>query len=137
MEVVKENGILVTDSDSVLSIWQSEFRKLYNLDVTENFDHSFYKLVTHSLKCKQELMNDPMYISESILNMNISISEVTRVVKKAKSGKAVGVDKMPYEILKHKNIEQLLKMFFQLCFDTGRIPTHWSKAVIVPIPKSV
>ena len=136
MEVIKENGILVTDSDSVLSIWQSEFRKLYNLDVTENFDHSFYKLVTHSLKCKQELMNDPMYISESILNMNISISEVTRLVKKAKSGKAVGVDKIPYEILKHKNIEQLLKMFFLLCFDTGKIPAQWSKAVIVPIAKS-
>ena len=77
MEVVKENGNLETDSDSVLSIWQTVFRKLYNLDVTENFGHSFYKLVTHSLKCKEELMNDPMYISKSILNMNISISEVT------------------------------------------------------------
>ena len=27
-------------------------------------------------------------------------------------------------------------MFFQLCFDTGKIPAQQSKAVIVPIPKS-
>ena len=27
-------------------------------------------------------------------------------------------------------------MFFQLCFDTGKIPAQWPKAVIVSIPKS-
>ena len=40
------------------------------------------------------------------------------------------------KFLKHNSLGQILSEFFQLCFDSGRIPSVWTKAVIVPIPKS-
>ena len=78
------------------------------------------------------LMTDPTFASVLDINKNILQNEVLKVTNKAKCGKAVGLHSIPYELFKHKNVQQLTQHFFQLCFDTGQIPTLWGKAIIVP-----
>ena len=80
-------------------------------------------------------MTDPTFTFVLGINENILQNEVIKVTNKAKCGKAVGLDSIPYELLNHKNLQQLIQYLFQLCFDTGQIPTLWTKAIIVPLPK--
>ena len=46
-------------------------------------------------------MLDPPYEENASLNCTITRSEVKHVVYCAKSGTAVGPDKIPYEVIKH------------------------------------
>ena len=51
------------------------------------------------------------------LNKAISYDEIERVVKNLKLRKAVGIDKIPNEILKYKNIMIFMYRIFSYCFN--------------------
>ena len=80
-------------------------------------------------------MLDPLFEQNPILNVPISYCEVKKVVNCAKNGKSSGFDKIPYEVLKFPIIIDVLHALFNLCFDTGILPSVWKKAMIAPIPK--
>ena len=61
----------------------------------------------------------PSYICESI-----------------KTGKAVGPDFIPNEVLKQEGLRRLLLNFTNMCFINNVLPSIWRKAKISPIPKS-
>ena len=87
-------------------------------------------------------MLDPLYKENIYLNYTIDRSEVEHVVYGAKSGKAVGPDKIPNDVLKHPFIItiiiiDILHKLFNYCFDTGIIPSIWRKAIITPLPKDL
>ena len=52
-------------------------------------------------------------------------------------GKAGGLSKITYEILKESNgeMKELLRNFFNECIKAELMPIDWSKGVIYPIPK--
>ena len=52
-------------------------------------------------------------------------------------GKAGGLSKITYEILKESNgeMKELLRKFFNECIRAELMPIDWSKGVIYPIPK--
>ena len=56
-------------------------------------------------------MTGPTFTSVLEINENILQNEVIKVTHKAKCGKAVGLDSIPYELLKHKNLQQLIQFF--------------------------
>ncbi len=66
----------------------------------------------------------------------LTLEEVQKVVMKAKIGKATGKDQIPYEILKFDNIIHTLWKLYQLCFDSGKVPSECNSAIIVLLPKS-
>ena len=49
--------------------------------------------------------------------------------------KTHGIDGIHNEVLKNEPIIKLLQVLFQFCFDTGKVPSLWRKALIRPIPK--
>ena len=67
----------------------------------------------------------------------ITEEEVEKAVKKMKTGKAVGVDKLSVEMVKANRLVGIkwLTRLFNVCFTTGEIPTEWQRGVIVPIWK--
>jgi len=69
------------------------------------------------------------------MTLNITLEEITVIVKKAKTGSAVGFDEIPYDVMKNPLIHQALQHLFQLIFDTSIIPSVWRKAIICPILK--
>ena len=71
-----------------------------------------------------------------MLNVNFTEEEIRRAIRNAKPNKAVGNDQIPNEALKNEAMTIILKDFFQLCFDLGKIPDEWMKSIINPIPKS-
>ena len=80
-------------------------------------------------------MLDPSYDSNMELTHNIDIAEIERLVMKTKNGKSVGIDRIPYEVLKFSSVIQVLHSLFQFIFDTGITPSLWRKAIICPILK--
>ena len=61
---------------------------------------------------------------------------IKRALDKAKKGKAFGVDLIPVDVLKNDTSVLFLQILFNVCFETGRIPTSWGKNIIIPIPKT-
>jgi hypothetical protein len=72
---------------------------------------------------------------QELINDEISREEVEVLVKRAKRGKAVGVDNIPNEILKNELSISLLHSLFTSCFESGLVPSLWNKVLIKPIPK--
>ena len=81
-------------------------------------------------------MLDQLCYCDNNMNREISVHEVSNIVLKAKNGKAVGIDKIPNEVLKNNTCILFLKCLFNLCCDTGKSPGCWPDGIIVPVPKS-
>ena len=135
MEVYNENGEILTDEQSVLNCWKTDFETIYNNDSFDSFNSEFQREALSHKRLLEDRMLDPLYESNAELNRNISFSEIEKVLLKAKNGKSVGIDQIPYEILKVDSLKPVLLSLFQLVFDTSLIPSLWRKAVIFPLLK--
>ena len=54
---------------------------------------------------------------------------------KCKNKKSPGLDNIPNEVLKNRNIILVMFKLFTFCFDNCIIPNSWLKSIIKPIPK--
>ncbi|MEW8545022.1 MAG: reverse transcriptase domain-containing protein, partial [Candidatus Thiodiazotropha sp.] len=133
-EVYDSDGNICTDPNFVDNIWTRDFSNLYNTQ-NDEFDQEFYDNMLQHKRLLEDNMRDPLYTENRCLNSPLSRLEVEKVVFRAKNGKSVGFDKIPYEVLKFPIIIDSLHSLFSLCLDSGLIPSVWRKAVITPIPK--
>ena len=64
MQVYNDAGNIVSDSDSVMKKWRSEFENLYNkpADIDDQFDDSFYEYV----RSKQEVIENKLQIDNAV-----------------------------------------------------------------------
>ena len=121
----------------VFNKWSCEFENLYNPSFCDNdFDDTFYNTVLNEKDFLEDKMLDPLFEENIDLNRSITKQEVEKVVYSAKKGKSVGPDQIPYEVLKSPIIIDVLHAMFNMCFDTGILPSLWRKAIISPIPKT-
>lgn len=116
-------------------VWSNDFKLLYNPQTDSSFDENFKQQVLNHKDHLERRMLDPLYQSNADLNRQIYINEVRCVVNKAKAGKSVGIDELPYEVLKSENVIQTLHKMFMLIFDTNITPFIWRRAIICPILK--
>ena len=65
-----------------------------------------------------------------------TLGKVHKAVFRLKSNKASGVDEIPGEVLKNTKVIVVLQSFFNICFETGKIPETWSRGIINPISKA-
>ena len=135
MEVYGDDENIISDENFVFQKWSSDFENLYNAEPSENLDDRFYHEILSEKMFLEDGMLDPLFEQNPILNVPISHCEVKKVVNCAKNGKSSGFDKIPYEVLKFPIIIDVLHALFNLCFDTGLLPSVWKKAMIAPIPK--
>ncbi|CAG2190428.1 unnamed protein product [Mytilus edulis] len=70
-----------------------------------------------------------------LLDCEITSEEIFNVIKKAKNGKAPGLDELPVEVLKNQTALSFLVRLFNVYYNTGKVPVLWAKGVIVPVPK--
>ena len=137
MQVYDDAGHIVSDSDSVMKKWRSEFENLYNkpADMNDQFDDSFYEYVRSRL----EVIENELQICNAVnveLDQDFTISEIKKLCAKLKTGKSTGPDRIPNEMLKQEGIQILLLSFINVCFQYSVIPSIWNQADISPIPKS-
>ena len=61
---------------------------------------------------------------------------MNKICESIKTGKAVGPDMIPNEVLKQDGLRNLLLEFLNMCYINNVLPSIWRKAIISPIPKS-
>ena len=128
IEILKPDGSVSSDVTEVLERWESDFESLLNpLNSTSN----------------PELVNINMYSTQNNENMScylldpIQMKEIESALKRMKSNKATGIDEIPMEVLKCRNIGQTLCVLYNKCFSLGKIPNMWKMGIITPVPKSL
>ena len=62
--------------------------------------------------------------------------EVSKIVMKAKSGKAPGIDGLVVDTMKNDASILILTSLFNACLRCRKMPSVWARGVINPIPKS-
>ena len=118
---------------AVLERWKTDFHNLYQS--TSIIDVNVANSVKSTITNYENNFVDPLYINRFLYNIEPRILEVTNIITSTKNGKAAGIDNLLYEVYKNYSICNLLKHFFQLCFNTGIVPDQWLRAIIVPVPK--
>ncbi|VDI60035.1 Hypothetical predicted protein [Mytilus galloprovincialis] len=134
-EVVDDNGTITRSEQEVLERWRSDFENLYNGLSSDEFDSEHYIQAKVRKNLLEENMEDPLFMPNNILNVNISRNEINSIVMQAKLRSASGYDEIPYDVLKFPVVIEILHNLFQLIFDSSLIPSAWRKSIICPILK--
>ena len=79
--------------------------------------------------------NDPNNYNE-LLNRNIRCDEIEKMINGANLKKVCEFYGIYNEVLKNNECKHVLYRFFNLCFEYGKVPSVWQKAIISPVPKS-
>lgn len=137
MSVYDTDGLLSHDITRVLNVWSKEFSNLLKCSENDNFDYDFYNEATELTLELEKEMSQTNYVPNIMLNDPISFDEVEKTAKKLKSKKAIGIDKIPNEVLRCEKSHILLFRLFSFCFEHSIIPSAWKKAIITPIPKKL
>jgi hypothetical protein len=136
-EKVYVNNTLTGDLTVVLNAWQNEFFSLYNERTnTEDFEIDFYEEALRSKEIAENLLNDPVFNDNALLNIPIAFQEVQLMVKGLKNNKSTGIDQIPYEVFRNNDVMKILFNMYRKCFIQGKIPSSWRKAIIAPIFKN-
>ena len=133
----KADGTLSDNLTETLGIWKDDFSSLFSRPGYDKNTADYRALITElnerendcvkpDFEPENELMFD--YMNERIL-----LLEIKKAIDKLKTGKAMGLDGIPNEVIKCPNLLNALHLFFNLCFDNGISPSTWSKSIISPI----
>lgn len=134
LECYIDNGEISKDPRVVLDKWAQDYESLYNVQ-NGDFDEDFYNYCINEQKLYENRINDPLYISNVLLNENWKMEELEKALTHLKNDSAPGYDRIPASIIKNQALRNLLLKFYQLCLDTGKIPDEWYQSLICPIPK--
>ena len=129
-EVYNEAGSINTDPKSVLQKWKHDFEKMYNMQASCSNDQD------SNLHGLGNIHENQSHSDASDFCGPITLGEVRQAVLRLKANKASGVDEVPGEVLKNAKVIAFLHQFFNICFESGKIPETWSKGIINPIPKA-
>ena len=118
------NGSLLVDSKDVNERWGEYFENLLNV---EDEREAIVAAVG----------NERRMPVVSGCNEEVTFGEVLEAVRKAKGGKAAGIDEVAVECLKKggRDIIEWLVRMMNGCWTEGKVPEEWKKACIVPLYK--
>ena len=95
LEILKPDGSVSSDVTEVLGKWESDFESLLNpINSTSNPE-----LVNINMHSTQNNENMSCYLQDPI-----QMTEIESALKRMKSNKATGIDEIPLEVLKCRNI---------------------------------
>lgn len=137
-------AILASDSNNPSTFW-SKVRSLISgrkADSSNRIDlltwQQHFETLFKQNDCINVVILDETPVDNGhTLNAKISEQEILEAINKLKIGKAEGIDGILTEMLKASKplITNFLTILFNTIFDKGQYPSHWAKAVIVPIFK--
>ena len=100
MEMMREDGTLITDPAQVLGNWKSKYQDLLNSALSG--DVAFKEKVMNELDINIEDLAEAEY------NKEILVGEIEWALRKLKDGKAAGIDRITNEVLKQDAMLELL-----------------------------
>ena len=141
MEIHDVNGDFIYDHDKVKDHWRNEFKNLLTPPPQEYDLYRHERLAHIRDEISKEEDSFIVYDDDTReildpLNVPFKESEVEYAIKKARKGRAPGIDGLLMDTFRNKPSIKLMTTLFNACKDTKLMPEAWSKAIIYPIPKS-
>lgn len=112
MEIINVDGQVTYDDREILNRSKRDFKCLYNGTDSNDFNSEHYNQATIHKSMLENNISDPLYNQNVTLNGNITFTEISEVVMKAKSRSAYGYDEIPYFVLKCPALIAILKELF-------------------------
>ena len=105
--------------------------------IANNFNKQYSSVVTHKTTKEARKIGKNIKKLKRLQAPHFTIQQTTEVLKKCKSSKALGPDKISNLHLKHLGDfgTAYLTCIFNLSLDTGLIPDIWKQSVIIPLLK--
>ena len=100
LEMMGEDGTLITDPEQVLRNWKDKYQDLLN--PAPSGDIEFKERMVNEL----EIGIDDL--AEADYNQEILVGEIERALRKLKNGKAAGIDRITNGVLKQDAMLKLL-----------------------------
>ncbi len=113
MEVYDEQGHVNNYVNCVLNTWPKEYETLYQGYNIYDIDSVFYNFALGEIERMESEQHD--YI-DMWYNKHIAEKGVKFVLKNARMKKAVGIDNIPFEVLKKSVSVRLLRILFSIFF---------------------
>ena len=121
--------------DDVLDTWKQEFEALLiPPDDISQEQMDFRQFVKSANATSESGWTEESHNQE--LNKDFTVDEVQKIVMKAKSGKAPGLDGLMSDTFKNNTFINLLTVLFNACLHLHIVPTMWTLGLVNPIPKS-
>ena len=124
-----ENGEVLVDKKQIFEHWTESFKGLY--ENNGDYDDGFLE---NKIWERDQIVRSCRNVNQ-LQDVCITYQEVEKVVMSGKNNKAVRVDNISNEVLKHASVIHLLTKLFRKIFDTGYIPELWQRSLIHLIPK--
>ena len=148
-ELFLPDGSLTTDINVILHTWEQDYKKLFTNNDSDNddnkFDDQFLEQAKTILKTWEDhyrfLLNNmdnnfnPGNNMNDILNSQITLEEVKKVISELKNHKATGIDNLPNEVLKCNGLAEIICKLFNVCLNIGIVPSMWTQTILNPIAK--
>ena len=129
------NNVLYKTNEEKAEIFADTFEKMSQTQYLPQDEQSRRKLLEENNKTIDINMN---YEIPSCNNADLSMHEMRLTINAIKSGKvATGSDPISYNMIKHFPNIFLGKLlaFYKICWNSGKLPSDWKNATIVPIHK--
>ena len=126
---LSKNHVKATNKKDIADLLAKTFSTNSSSD---NYNEQFQNIKKKAEKTKLNFKSNTL----KDYNQPFSLSELTDSIMKSHDT-AVGPDEIHYEFLKHlpsSSLEFLLQVFNEV-WVSGRFPTSWKEATIIPIPK--
>lgn len=127
-------------NQTILQYWQT-LGKMYmninnNVESNENINRvNMVKQKVNAIRHSSQLndVNDPKYLSDVVINMDI----VIQALSLAKNNKSPGIDGITNELLKNGGdcLQNTILVMFQKFIALEKTPNEWNRGIIVPIFK--
>lgn len=130
---LESNGVWANSSQEKANMLADCYEKISS---DENYSPTFTQ---HRAKCESdpEFAAPPVTSDEGEMNKDFTIHELEAALKSCKKGSSPGPDLIHYEMLQQmpECMKEKLLQLYNLVWATGKIPTQWKHAEIVPITK--
>lgn len=95
VQISDENGHVIRDENALFGKWKSDLENLYICNANDDFDQIFYGYVKpHKFLLENDILA-PLSSSNTNVNHNISVDEVSIVIMNAKKMWYCGTGKIP------------------------------------------
>ena len=120
--VLDRSGKLLVNPVDALGRWREYFEELLNVG-----ENTFSNVSNFDVQWDS---NDD--------GNGITLEEVKRMVNRLQCNKAAGVDEIKSELIKYSGLSGLkwLHRIINMAWESGQVPSDWTKAVITPIFKN-
>lgn len=121
MASIKEaNGNIIHEEVEVAKYWKKYLEQLYR---EEN--------ITIDAEIDVEHQNYTKEVDQSMRE------EFDSILMELKNKKAPGVDEIPVELIQNcgESTKKIIYEMIKKCYETGNVPSDFTKCMIVPIPK--